>query len=67
MFRKGKKRGAEVKVAHSAQDWLRAKEVLAREHGLGAGSEVGCKRELRVLFGRGGVVDANSSLQTIFS
>ena len=31
----------EVKVAHSAQDWRRAKEVLGREHGLGAGSEAG--------------------------
>lgn len=31
----------EVKVAHSAQDWRRAKEALGREHGLGAGSEAG--------------------------
>ena len=30
-----------VKVAHSAQDWRRAKEALGREHGLGAGSEAG--------------------------
>jgi len=29
----------EVKVAHSAQDWRRAKEAHGREHGLGAGSE----------------------------
>ena len=28
-----------VKVAHSAQDWRRAKEAHGREHGLGAGSE----------------------------
>ena len=33
--------GLEVKVAHSAQDWRRAKETLGREHGLGAGSEAG--------------------------
>ena len=31
----------EVKVAHSAQDWRRAKEALGREHGLGAGNEAG--------------------------
>jgi hypothetical protein len=31
----------EIKVAHSAQDWRRAKEALGREHGLGAGSEAG--------------------------
>jgi hypothetical protein len=31
----------EVKVAHSAQDWRRAKQALGREHGLGAGSEAG--------------------------
>ena len=31
----------EVKVAHSAQDWRRAKESLGREHGLGAGNEAG--------------------------
>jgi hypothetical protein len=30
-----------IKVAHSAQDWRRAKEALGREHGLGAGSEAG--------------------------
>ena len=30
-----------MKVAHSAQDWRRAKEALGREHGLGAGSEAG--------------------------
>jgi hypothetical protein len=28
-------------VAHSAQDWRKAKEALGREHGLGAGSEAG--------------------------
>lgn len=31
----------EVKVAHSAHDWRRAKEALGREHGLGAGREAG--------------------------
>ena len=31
----------EIKVAHSAADWRRAKEALGREHGLGAGSEAG--------------------------
>jgi hypothetical protein len=31
----------EIKLAHSAQDWRRAKEALGREHGLGAGSEAG--------------------------
>ena len=31
----------EVKVAHSAQDWRRAREALGREHGLGAGREAG--------------------------
>jgi len=31
----------EIKVAHSAQDWRRAKEALGREHGLGAGKEAG--------------------------
>ena len=31
----------EIKVAHSAQDWRRAKDALGREHGLGAGSEAG--------------------------
>ena len=31
----------EIKVAHSAQDWRKAKEALGREHGLGAGSEAG--------------------------
>jgi len=36
-----KSRGLEIKVAHSAQDWRRAKEALGREHGLGAGSEAG--------------------------
>ena len=37
-----RKSGAlEIKVAHSAQDWRRAKEALGREHGLGAGSEAG--------------------------
>lgn len=30
-----------VAVAHSAQDWRRAKEALGREHGLGAGREAG--------------------------
>lgn len=40
--RSQKKTGAlELKVAHSAQDWRRAKEALGREHGLGAGSEAG--------------------------
>ena len=34
-------KGLEVNVAHSAQDWRRAKEALGREHGLGAGSEAG--------------------------
>jgi hypothetical protein len=33
--------GLEVKVAHSAMDWRKAKEALGREHGLGAGSEAG--------------------------
>jgi hypothetical protein len=33
--------GLEVKVAHSAMDWRRAKAALGREHGLGAGSEAG--------------------------
>lgn len=28
-------------MAHSAQDWRKAKEALGREHGLGAGSEAG--------------------------
>jgi hypothetical protein len=37
----GSEGGLEVKVAHSAQDWRRAKEALGREHGLGAGSEAG--------------------------
>ena len=37
----GKAGGLEVKVAHSAQDWRRAKEALGRGHGLGAGSEAG--------------------------
>jgi len=36
-----KRAGLEIKVAHSAQDWRRAKEALGREHGLGAGSEAG--------------------------
>ncbi len=31
----------EIKVAHSAHDWRRAKEALGREHGLGAGREAG--------------------------
>ena len=31
----------EIKVAHSAADWRKAKEALGREHGLGAGSEAG--------------------------
>ena len=31
----------EVKVAHSAQDWRRAKAALGQEHGLGAGREAG--------------------------
>ena len=31
----------EIRVAHSAQDWRRAKEALGREHGLGAGCEAG--------------------------
>ena len=31
----------EIKIAHSAADWRRAKEALGREHGLGAGSEAG--------------------------
>ncbi len=30
-----------MKVAHSAQNWRRAKEALGWEHGLGAGSEAG--------------------------
>jgi len=30
-----------VTVAHSAQDWRRAKAALGREHGLGAGREAG--------------------------
>jgi hypothetical protein len=38
---KAKAGGLEVKVAHSAQDWRRAKEALGREHGLRAGSEAG--------------------------
>lgn len=33
--------GLEIKVAHSAHDWRRAKEALGREHGLGAGREAG--------------------------
>ena len=37
----GKEGRLKVKVAHSAQDWRRAKEALGREHGLGAGSEAG--------------------------
>lgn len=37
----GKSGELEIKVAHSAQDWRRAKEALGREHGLGAGSEAG--------------------------
>jgi len=31
----------EVKTAHSAQDWRRAKAALGQEHGLGAGREAG--------------------------
>lgn len=31
----------EIKVAHSAQDWRRAKAALGKEHGLGAGREAG--------------------------
>jgi hypothetical protein len=31
----------EIKVAHSAQDWRKAKDALGREHGLGAGREAG--------------------------
>jgi hypothetical protein len=31
----------EIKVAHSAHDWRRAKQALGREHGLGAGKEAG--------------------------
>ncbi|MEO8351483.1 MAG: Druantia anti-phage system protein DruA, partial [Chthoniobacteraceae bacterium] len=31
----------EIRPAHSAQDWRRAKEALGREHGLGAGREAG--------------------------
>ena len=31
----------EIKVAHSAQEWRRAKAALGREHGLGAGREAG--------------------------
>lgn len=31
----------EVKVAHSAHEWRKAKEALGREHGLGAGREAG--------------------------
>ena len=31
----------EIKVAHTANDWRRAKEALGREHGLGAGAEAG--------------------------
>lgn len=31
----------EIKVAHSAHDWRRAKAALGREHGLGAGREAG--------------------------
>ena len=31
----------EVKVAHSAQDWQRAKEALGREHGWGPGARLG--------------------------
>ena len=34
-------RALEIKVAHSAHDWRRAKEALGREHGLGAGREAG--------------------------
>jgi len=37
----GAERKLEIRVAHSAQDWRRAKEALGREHGLGAGSEAG--------------------------
>lgn len=33
--------GLEIKVAHSAHDWRRAKQALGREHGLGAGREAG--------------------------
>jgi hypothetical protein len=33
--------GVVVRVAHSAQDWRRAKAALGREHGLGAGREAG--------------------------
>ena len=39
--RTGRLGALEVKAAHSAQDWRRAKAALGREHGLGAGREAG--------------------------
>jgi len=47
--------GLEVKVAHSAQDWRRAKAALGQEHGLGAGREAG-DRLCQLVFEDGNLV-----------
>ncbi len=47
----GNAKKLEVKVAHSSQDWRRAKEALGSEHGLGAGREAGdrlCKLVMKL-------------------
>ena len=53
----------EIKLAHSAQDWRRAKEALGREHGLGAGSEAGDR--LCQLVMEEGKLAANMSQETL--